>query len=285
MTPPHQYLLTCLSAVKHSEFSPYQRVARACDVWVSVENPSESSVTESVMKDAVKSYRKQRVGRAKIPRWYAGVCLGIMACVYDPNDRCDANQVLAAGTCICDKSAGYTTGSGGCVLCGTHQVPGESGCVCTSGYAQQSNDGPCEPVPETLGTACDTSNSPACADATVNYCFATSGTTGYCTTSGCATNGDCKGGYICNASATPSYCQRPPTGTGEACTTTADCANYEATFCDSTQLKCFTTDCKTSPDDCFPGYACCPLSTFAASMPDAPVMPNVCMPTGSCPLL
>jgi hypothetical protein len=238
------------------------------------------------MNDTVKLYRKQRAGRAKIPRWYAIAGLGIVACVYDPNHRCDANQVLAAGTCICDNNAGYANSSNGCVLCGTHQVPGESGCVCASGYAQQSNDGPCEPVPETLGTVCDTSNSPACADAKVNYCFATSGTTGYCTSSGCSTNGDCTGGYICNTSASPSYCRRPPTGVGEACATSDDCANYEANFCDAMQQKCLMAGCKTSPDDCFPGYACCPLSTMGGSLPGGPAsLPNVCMSTGSCPLL
>jgi len=238
------------------------------------------------MKDAVKFYREQRLGRARIPRGYAIVCLGMVACVYDPNHRCDANQVLASETCICDKSAGYATSSSGCVLCGAHQVPGESGCACASGYAQQSNDGPCEPIPETLGTECDTASSSACADAKVNYCFATSGTTGYCTSSGCSTNGDCTGGYICNTSASPSYCRRPPTGVGEACATSDDCANYEANFCDAMQQKCLMAGCKTSPDDCFPGYACCPLSTMGGSLPGGPAsLPNVCMSTGSCPLL
>ena len=230
------------------------------------------------MKDAAKLHRKQRVGRAKVPRWFAGVCLGIAACVYDPNDRCDANQVLTAGTCICDKSAGYANGTSGCVLCGEHQVPGESACVCAPGYGQQSNDAPCEPIPETLGTECDTSNTPACADVTVNYCFATLGTTGYCTSSGCTKNGDCTGGYICNTSVAPSYCQRPPTGQGEACATNADCANYEANYCEPMGLKCYTQGCTSSPDNCFPGYACCPLGDMGAPVP------NLCMLTGSCPL-
>jgi hypothetical protein len=111
-----------------------------------------------------------------------------------------------------------------------------------------------------------------CTDATYNHCAAA----GYCTTSGCTGAGDCTGGYACDVSGTPAYCRRPPMGIGKTCTSNADCAGSEATFCDMFGgNKCIVEGCSLSPDSCFPGTECCDLTAFGVPMP-------ICIPEGAC---
>jgi hypothetical protein len=114
-----------------------------------------------------------------------------------------------------------------------------------------------------------------CTDATYNFCATSPSGEGYCTTSGC-TGGDCTGGYACDLGATPSYCKRPPKGLSMSCTSNADCAGTEATYCDMYQShSCLVEGCTVSPDSCFEGWDCCDLSAFGVPMP-------VCIPQGAC---
>lgn len=66
-----------------------------------------------------------------------------------------------------------------------------------------------------------------------------------------------------------------PTGMNEPCTKQADCAGFEADYCayDPINKKgaCTVQNCKTSPDDCPEGYACC---KFIESLS----YPDFCMP-------
>lgn len=213
----------------------------------------------------------------------AWVCLmavaQVVGCVYDPNRRCDSDQRYNGFSCLCAANAILVNG-GQCVACGANEVGGENGCVCAQGMARQSPDAGCEPLPADQGAACDTVTTPCSSDSTFSYCFAASGTSGYCTTSDCASDAGeaCTGGYACEVSAAPSYCRRPPIGLGNSCTSAADCAGSEATLCDTMiSNECQVQGCTLSPNNCFPGWDCCDLSSYGIGVS------TVCVPAGKCP--
>ena len=202
--------------------------------------------------------------------------LGVLpgGCVYDSANRCGAHQVMYgdASRCVCD-TASVTTATG-CTPCGEHEVPSASGCTCEAGYSKPSTDSACVETPSGLGTPCDATT--PCTDATFDYCGTGADGSGYCTTSGCATPDDCSGGYACNTTASPSFCERPPVGAGAACTSDADCAGTEATYCDTVfSHSCLVRDCVVSPNNCFSGTECCDLSSLG-------VAERLCIPAGAC---
>ena len=119
-------------------------------------------------------------------------------------DRCGPDEMLAGDRCVCVGNAATT--AHGCTPCGTNEVPGAMGCVCATGFVR-GTDGACAAAPAAMGVAC--SASMPCTDATYNYCATSASGDGYCTTSGCTGDADCTGGYACNLTATPPYCQRP----------------------------------------------------------------------------
>jgi hypothetical protein len=179
--------------------------------------------------------------------------------------------MLAGDRCVCVANTAMT--AAGCVPCGANEVPGATGCVCATGFVR-GTDGACEAAPPAMGVPCSATT--PCTDATYNYCATSASGQGYCTTSGCS-GGDCTGGYACNATATPSYCQRPPTGQDMSCTSAADCAGTEATFCDTAQTHaCHVQGCTVAPNDCFEGSDCCDLTRFGVPMP-------ICVAKGTCP--
>jgi hypothetical protein len=196
------------------------------------------------------------------------------ACVYDGDQPCGVGQVLDHEylRCVCAPGSAYTPA--GCVACGANEVADAQGCSCVEGYVRPTPDAACEPAPSGLGEACD-ENSP-CADPTYSQCV-TSANGGYCTNIGCGGPGDCQGGYACDTSAVPSVCRRPPVGQGRSCQTSADCADSEATYCDSfVTHSCLVQGCTLSPDDCFTGSECCDLSGFNVPRP-------ICVAEGTCP--
>jgi hypothetical protein len=211
-------------------------------------------------------------------RWRALILPGAIAvvwsgCVIDASNRCGPNEMVSGEieVCVCVPNAVYT--AKGCVPCGTNEVPGATACECATGFARDTA-GVCQPVPAGLGTAC--SASMPCTDATYNHCATSANGDGYCTTSGCASNTDCSGGYACNTGATPAYCQRPPVGAGMSCTSNADCAGTEATYCDTfVQHACLVQGCTVTPNNCFSGTECCDLTSVGIPMP-------ICIPQGAC---
>jgi hypothetical protein len=192
------------------------------------------------------------------------------ACVYDASDRCGPNQVMYENQrCVCDEHSART--ETGCVLCGTDEVPGATGCACKPGYSKPEPSGVCVLG---LGTPCDAST--PCSDAKFDHCEAVADDTGYCTDTGCSSSADCTGGYACDAEVTPSVCRRPPLGSGMSCTSAADCAGTEATYCDAFKThSCLVEGCSLTPDDCFSGTECCDLSAFGVPEP-------VCVAQGGC---
>jgi hypothetical protein len=234
------------------------------------------------------------------------IVLLIVGCIYDPDKRCNEGQILETeGTESCICAEGYLTTATGCKKCGENEIVGATACVCKdnygrtnenascepcgknevtsatgtceckSGFGKESPKAECKPLPAGIGVACDATATP-CTDATYNYCYTGSATTGYCTTQGCATNGDCENGYMCDLNSTPSYCRRAPLGAGKVCTTDADCAGTEATYCDKDFSKtCLVQGCTVTPDNCFTGTECCDLSQYGLSQP-------LCIAAGFC---
>ncbi|HET6150891.1 MAG TPA: hypothetical protein VFH68_25365 [Polyangia bacterium] len=213
-----------------------------------------------------------------LPRWLAlaSVAAFALGCVYDPNQRCDENEelYLDGSRCVCVAGAAMT--AHGCVLCGVHEEPGAGACACVAGYVRPSPAAACQPKTDALGTACDSQSAP-CADATYSHCQITTGTSGYCTKTGCTGAADCANGYACDTAASVPYCRRPPVGAGQACAAAADCAGTEARFCDTMIThQCHVEGCTLAPDNCFAGTSCCDLSGFGLPQP-------ICVQSGTCP--
>jgi len=197
------------------------------------------------------------------------------ACTFDPSDRCGPHQVIYGDNerCVCEEGAALTPT--GCVPCGEHEVPGANGCDCETGFTRAAAGAACESAPEALGAACSAEQ--ACTDATYGHCVLGADGSGYCTSVGCTSSSECSSGYACATSASPSFCQRAPRGQGKACSSPADCADTEATFCDSFQLhQCLVQGCSLTTNDCFDGWKCCDLSQFGPAEP-------LCLPEGACP--
>ncbi len=196
------------------------------------------------------------------------------ACTFDPKDRCGKNQLVWGDNelCVCDTKSAYT--AMGCVPCGEHEVPGANGCVCEAGYSRRSSADACEesqPGPMGLGVPC--SDSDTCMDETFNHCEKTSLGTGYCTSAGCTTTADCPNDYACMAG----VCKQPPVGQAKSCTSNADCAGTEATYCDTfASHSCLVQGCSVAPNDCFDGWDCCDLTAFGVPQP-------ICVLAGGCP--
>jgi hypothetical protein len=209
-------------------------------------------------------------------RQSAACALLLVACVYDPDQRCDGGQVLYESDfprCICAPGSAAT--AEGCVPCADNEVAAATGCDCAEGFARPSDGATCEAVPMGQGVACDEASA-ACVDPDYNHCQIVSGTSGYCTNTGCTGASDCAGGYACDTTASPSFCRRPPLGAGQSCSADSDCAGTEASYCDTfVTHTCLVVGCSLAPDNCFAGTECCDLSAFGVPRP-------LCVAQGAC---
>lgn len=67
-----------------------------------------------------------------------------------------------------------------------------------------------------------------------------------------------------------------PTGQDEPCQSDADCANFEASFCDIFVTQtCLVPNCTLTPDNCFTGKECCDLTNFGLPF-------TLCIAAGAC---
>lgn len=198
--------------------------------------------------------------------------LSLFACTYQSDDRCDENEVLYGDTrCVC--AAGFVMTAHGCAACGEHEVASATGCVCADGYTRPAAQSACQAKTGGQGDACDAQT--PCSDPAYGHCQS-GGAAGYCTSTGCATSADCTSGYACDTAASPSFCKRPPVGAGKSCSSAADCADTEATYCDTfVSHACLVQGCTVAPNNCFAGSQCCDLSGFGVPQP-------ICIP-GMCP--
>lgn len=217
--------------------------------------------------------------RPNLARLVAGAGLALASsCLYDPGQRCDPGQVFdpVAVLCVCDEKQNLVSGELGCVPCAEHERAMHDSCSCEEGYLRATPDAACTPIPLALGAACQSDAD--CTDPTYGTCHVSDGA-GYCTSSGCAHSSDCAAGYGCNASATPSYCQRLPEGSGKSCASDADCAGSQATFCEYLRSKtCFVEGCSVGGNDCLPGQECCDLTGPSLGL----YKRQICVDQGSC---
>lgn len=170
------------------------------------------------------------------------------SCMYDKSNPCGDDLVVekdADGNERCVCPAGTIYSPTGCVECGPNQIVQGAACVCDEGYTMGA-DGKCQEISST-GAA---------------------GDTGTGSEPECAVNDDCDTTEICAAG----VC-RQPTGWGATCTTSDDCAGFEANFCDTFQGGCTVSNCTNVPNTCPAGYDCCDLSAVAG-------FAIMCIPTG-----
>ncbi len=215
-----------------------------------------------------------------VRRWHwmglAALCSPVSfafpACVYDSSERCGEHQVYVreaggVAVCVCDDQSASVGGV--CVPCGEGEVVGPSGCECAPGSARGSENGPCVACGENEvagESGCE------CAEgfertSPEEPCEASSGddAPGDDDAGGqnCESDADCNEGDACDLTASPAVCVVRPEGLGMSCTSNDDCAGTEATFCDMVVTKaCTVSGCTLDPNDCFPGYTCCDLSSF-----------------------
>jgi len=238
--------------------------------------------------------------RGLIAKVCGAATLWAAACVYDADRRCDTNQTeIEDDRCVCQE--GFIPQAGGCVPCGEHEIARGDTCVCAPGYGLGADarsceacaqgevqvDGvcACEPGAERdpstqlctqsgLGATC--SADADCNDAAYPICHI-EGASGYCTRQGCAAADDCGGAFACDTSTAPSYCRRPPLGQGATCSSNADCAGTQATYCDTFSSNlCLVEGCTPGGSDCFIGWSCCDLSSLGLDR-------QLCVTDGSCP--
>lgn len=142
--------------------------------------------------------------------------------------------------------------------CGDNLVdgPDEGICVCPAGKVQTANGCvECGPHEEVVGNSC------VCEDGYVKNdagdCEEAGGAGGAGGDSG--TDG---GGGL-------------PMGLGMSCSSNDDCADTEATFCDTFMSHtCQVQGCSLDPNDCYEGAACCDFSAYGLG--------TLCVP-GGCP--
>lgn len=72
-----------------------------------------------------------------------------------------------------------------------------------------------------------------------------------------------------------------PEGQGEPCESSADCATFEATFCDTLQSHtCLVRGCASGESSCLSSEECCDLSVYPVAGLD--MADGLCIPQGLC---
>lgn len=209
--------------------------------------------------------------------WLIVVGPSLLACLYDGGDRCGPHQEYDGDRCVC--AAGYGLTGNQCIACGTHEVGSLAGCSCEPGFVRASANGPCEEQAG-LGKSCQSDSD--CTHPGYSYCRVEGGT-GYCTVSNCKDSSACNTSidYACNDRATPTFCERPPTGLGTACSDSSACAGFEASYCEALSEKvCLVNGCKEKPDKCHGDWVCCDIGVLRESL----CIPPSSLEGGKCPV-
>ena len=198
----------------------------------------------------------------------------VPACLVDLDDRCGDHQHYDAeqATCLCDPA--YVLGAGACVPCAENEVGSPDGCVCAEGFSRKAPDAVCAQAG--LGDACQSDAD--CSDPSYAHCRP-DGDSGYCTASDCEA-APCPGDYACNTREAPSFCERPPLGLGTACSSSDECAGFEAAYCETVVAKsCVVNDCKPDPNKCHGDWVCCDIGLLSQSL----CLPPSELEDGNCP--
>jgi hypothetical protein len=85
---------------------------------------------------------------------------------------------------------------------------------------------------------------------------------------------------VADASDVADASSQAPTGEGESCKTSADCASYDATFCQTVQAPnvCLVQGCATGETRCSPANVCCSFADF----PPFAAANGLCIPERNC---
>jgi hypothetical protein len=208
------------------------------------------------------------------------VCSALLGgCLVDLNDRCGKHQKYDGENIRCVCEDGYGLVGNACVACGENEVGSLDGCACAPGYLRATPESPCA-AEDTLGRAC--TKDEECVHPLYNHCHLIGDGSGYCTAAGCTTSDECPkaASYACNTREAPSFCERPPTGFGAQCASAADCASFEATYCETASAKvCLVNDCKANPDICYGDQVCCDILLIGTSI----CVPPDQLENGACP--
>jgi hypothetical protein len=178
--------------------------------------------------------------------------------------------VISHDRCACEP--GLVAVDGVCQSCPENELEQSGVCVCEEGFIRAADGQPCVEEAPGLGIAC--SDDADCEEAPFTHCQPHPAGD-YCTQSDCSTSADCAGGFACDTEASPPYCKRPPVGQSTPCTSSADCADFEATFCVPVGNVCLVQGCGDGEIECFEGWVCCDLTRFG--------QPTTCVPDGECP--
>jgi hypothetical protein len=221
---------------------------------------------------------RRRRGVPRPARWVALLFTGavVSSCLYDPDDRCGPNQRFDGVECVCEDGNGRVDNE--CVACDEHEVGNATGpCSCAEGYVRVADGAPCTEV--SMGDDCTSDND--CPGQDFGHCHL-EGDAGYCTASECTPGADeCPGDYACNDRASPSFCERPPTGLGTPCTSSDDCAEFEASYCETVaEQACLVADCAADPSRCHGDWVCCDLAILSTSLC---LPPSELDSSGACP--
>ena len=208
------------------------------------------------------------------------LCSATPACLVDEDHPCGQHQAADAGACLCDE--GYGLVGNRCVACGAHELGTLEGCACEPGYARAGADGPCAKL-EGLGEACG--QDADCVDPRYAHCQRDADA-GYCTSADCESSDDCQVtlDYACNTYASPSFCERPPSGLGKSCESSDDCDGFEASYCESLSAGvCLQNECKDAPESCHGDWVCCDLAILGTSLcvPPSELVEGACPAAGT----
>lgn len=177
-------------------------------------------------------------------------------CVYDANNLCGQYMTYDAAleACVCVDNA--IVEDLGCAPCPADEVVIAGACGCAPGSAKSAAD-VCERIAG-LGDPCESASD--CTSSTYAYCAP--GVAGSTCTSTCEDDTDCADAYTCATWEPQPYC-REFVGLGASCVSSADCAETDATFCDTYESHtCIVAGCSLDNGACPRGTMCCDFSQY-----------------------
>jgi hypothetical protein len=206
--------------------------------------------------------------------------LGLLlpACLVDLDDRCGKNEHYDAALGICACDAEYALIGSKCEACAEHEVGSPDGCVCAAGFVRPQPDAVCQAL---AGLGQDCQADADCGDEDYGYCRLETGSdAGYCTARDCDGSVGCPGDYSCNTRQSPSFCEHPPSGLGQACSSSDDCAGNTASYCETVVAKsCVVSECAPDPSKCYGDWVCCDIGLLSQSL----CVPPSELENGNCP--
>jgi hypothetical protein len=176
----------------------------------------------------------------------------LTACLYDKDERCRENQELSSSgdACVCVEGAALIGNA--CVLCGENEVPGAGECVCDELY-ERNGAGKCVSALLGFGEACEDDSD--CPEVGATRCVETEA--GSICTVDCETAADCPSPAGCEIAAEEPYCTPAPSGLDVPCTSSDECAEFEANYCETMLEDKCKVECKDNPGVCHGDFACC----------------------------